>query len=209
MRAKVPMLDDAWNAIDEQAKSQAFTVSGVAQLDLVADVWRALDEALATGATLDDFQEAIEDELTSAWGESVANPGARIETIFRTNAQTAFNAGRVQLMSDPDVLADRPFWMFDAVMDSRTSDLCETCDETVRPADDPWWRQHTPPLHFNCRSSITSLTPEQAQKMGIDTHGPPAMPDQGFGRTPALAAWGPRPTDYPADLWQEYQEKNR
>lgn len=208
LRAKAPALVDLWDDVDTLLDEQAFTLSGVAQLDLVADVLRALDETLASGGTLDDFKDVVEEQLTDAWAGTVKNPAWRIETIFRTNAQTAFMAGRMAAMTDPDIISDHPYWLFDAIDDDRECDICEPCDGTVRPADDPWWTQHTPPLHHNCRCGITSLSHEQAARMGIAPHGPPARAADGFGALPTLAAWAPSASDYPQDLWRAYQDKN-
>lgn len=71
-------------------------------------------------------------------------------TIFRTNVQSAYNAGAYQQRNDPAVRKRRPFWQFRAIQDARTSDLCRPLDGIVRPADDPWWKTHTPPLHHQC-----------------------------------------------------------
>ena len=47
---------------------------------------------------------------------------------------------------DPDIVQIRPYRLFGAVMDSRTSAVCEACDGTVLPVDDPWWRDTFRPV---------------------------------------------------------------
>jgi len=74
-------------------------------------------------------------------------------TIFRTNVQTAFSHGRVRQMRDPAVTALRPFWLYDAITDGRQTDICDARDGVLLPADDPWWLNNTPPLHFNALES--------------------------------------------------------
>jgi len=109
-------------------------------------------------------------------------------TIFRTNVQTAFSHGRVRQMSDPAVLALRPFWLFDALIDGRQTDICEARNGVLLPATDPWWRENTPPLHFCCRSGIRSLRKSQAARRGGERR--PDLdiepPGDGFGAAPSL-----------------------
>ena len=208
-REKLPYTDEEYAQLDESAQEQAFRVAGVAQLDIVADVYNAIDEAIATGTALDDFKKIVGDELEHAWGGTVEDPGWRIETIFRTNIQSAYAAGRYAQMTDPETLADRPFWTFSTIEDGRECDICEPCDEVVLPADDPWWHTHHVPLHFNCRCEAHSLTTDEAKKRGVDAVGPPVEADEGFGAPPKLASWEPHKDEYPSELWKELEAKGK
>lgn len=181
-RERLPITDDEFEALENASHRTSFVVSGVAQLDIVTDVWEALDRAIENGDDLDDFKDAVEESLLSAWGEDVDNPAHRIETIFRTNLQSAYGAGRHKQMTDPDVLEDHPIWQFDAILDGRTTEVCQACDNTKLPADNPWWKTHNPPLHHKCRSGVITMTKEEAGKL---TKKPPsAKPSDGFGEAP-------------------------
>jgi SPP1 gp7 family putative phage head morphogenesis protein len=201
-RARTPMTAAEFRALDDAMKAQAFTVAGVAQLDVVAEVWRSLDHAIAAGRTFEEWKSEVGGQLERAWGGE--NPN-RLATIFRTNVQSAYSAGRWAQMTDPDVLAVQTHWQFDAVIDDATTEVCEECDGTVLPAGDAWWHRHNPPLHFSCRSGITTLTADAAKDLGISATGPSAAPDDGFGHSPdgGVPAWKPNPDDYPAALWNE------
>jgi SPP1 gp7 family putative phage head morphogenesis protein len=193
-REKVPMTREDWDALEESARQRAFMVSGVAQLDLVAEVYASIDKAIAEGKVIDDFRDDVAAKLYDAWGRE--EPW-RLETILRTNIQTAYSAGRYD--QQQEVKDDRPFWEYSAVMDSRTSDICAELDGKVLPADDPFWDSHNPPLHFNCRSTIISLTEEQANRKGVDS--PPAIKAQdGFGAAPGEDDWEANAAGYPAAL---------
>jgi SPP1 gp7 family putative phage head morphogenesis protein len=199
-RKRVPMSDAQWEALTLAEREFAFKVSGVAQADLVNDAWTAIDRAIRDGTTLEDFKREVGGQLEAAWGRE--DP-ARLETVFRTNTQSAYNGGRHEVMSHPEVKKARPFLRFDAVIDARTSDACDALDGTVRPADDPFWHTHHPPLHFNCRSILTPLTPDEADDEGVTKGPPPAdgEPDEGFGRPPTVGGdFEPRPADYPAPI---------
>lgn len=186
-RNRVPLTRAEWDQLEERARRRAFTVSGVAQQEVLEDVYAELLKAVEEGADFQSFKDAVGEKLERSWGKKGAT---RIETIFRTNVQSAYAAGRYAQLTDPDVLQARPFWMYDAVLDSRTSGVCRSLDGTVRPADDPFWDRNIPPRHFNCRSALRSLTRQQAEARGVTEALPSAPPAAGFGSRPDPEAWG-------------------
>lgn len=181
---------DEFRRLDTASAQRAFTVANVAQLDLVVDVHKAIDAAVAKGTTLADFKKEIGPRLAAEWQGTVKNPGARLETIFRTNVQIAYGAGRYQQAAQ--VADRRPYWRFDGLKDSRQSKICRPLSGVIRRWDDPWWKSRIPPLHFQCRSSFTTLTESQARRLGITTDEKlPRDPDgsligaqEGFGAAP-------------------------
>jgi uncharacterized protein with gpF-like domain len=144
--ARTPMTRGQWDELSARAQRKAFMVSGVARGDVLNDVFKSIDRAIATGATLGDFRKAVQRKLEESWQGSVANPAWRTEVIFRNNVQSSYNAGRIQQMRDPDVADVRPYWMFDAILDARVSEICEPFAGTILPMDHPWWKTHTPSL---------------------------------------------------------------
>lgn len=194
---RVPMPKAEFEALDQQAREYAFTVAGAAQADLVAEVYEAVGRAIENGTTLDDFKAEVGGKLSEAWG---GERPARLETIFRTNVQTAYSEGRHAVFSAPAVKEARPYLRFDTIDDDRRDEDCADCDGVVLPQDDPWWAAHTPPLHFNCRCSFVALSPEEAGEEGIDKRGPGVEADEGFGGRPSEEGsdWVPDLRDYPA-----------
>lgn len=180
-RERVPMTDAEFADLMESERQRAFWVAGVTQARAVQDVMDALDRAIEHGTTLEDFKAEVGGTLAEAWG---GEDSGRLETVFRTNVMQAYNDGRAVVFADPEVKKARPYLRFDAVGDSRTSEICEALDGKVLPADDPFWRTHSPPLHPNCRSILTSLSDAEAAGEGI-TRGRPdtggAAPADGFG----------------------------
>ena len=166
-----------------RAKSRAFWIAGVAQLDLVQQVFDAIDVALEAGVPLADFKKSVRTALASAWGKD--NPH-RIETIYRNAVQGSYNAGRYRQMRD--VQRRRPFWLFDAIRDSRNSTICRTRDGTILPADDPWWLSNWPQLHHRCRSTVRALRESDARRRGVSERAPTVgvedEPQRGFGTAP-------------------------
>ena len=197
-RKRDPMSSDDYDALEEGEADHAWTVAAAAQADLVADVFDAIESAIENGDTLEDFQDTVSDRLAEAWGGP--NP-ARIETIFRTNVNSAYNEGRHAIFSAPKVKEARPYFRFDVIDDDRLDDVCADCGGVILPQDDPWWDEHLPPLHFNCRCSFTALSEDEARDAGgADDEGPDADADDGFGDAPNEDGedWQPDEGDYPA-----------
>lgn len=206
-RKRVSIPKAIFSALRAESRRKAFTIANVAKLDLVHQAWKALDSAIAKGTTLEDFKKEVGPALRAAWAGSVDDPAWRLETIFRTNVQHAYSAGRYRQATTPEVIEDRPVWMFDAILDGRETEFCKACDGTKRPADDPWWNDHYPPAHYNCRSSVITLTEEQAGKL---SKAPTIAAQDGFGKAPTdTDAWTPDVSKYPEELQKLLEEKTR
>jgi SPP1 gp7 family putative phage head morphogenesis protein len=209
-RKRVPMTDSQYARLVLLANGRAFTLAGVAQLDMVADVQRSIDRALSSGESFGDWKRKIKARLLNAWRRNdaePANPGWRLETIFRTNVQRAYSAGRHEQLSDPVIMQARPYRMYDAIIDQRTTEICQERNGTILPADDPWWDTNWPPLHFACRAGVRSLRQSQAERRGITSAPTTEEPQDGFGLAPTSETFEPSPSNYPPDLWAAYQAR--
>lgn len=146
-RSRVPMTREMVDALGGYSGSRAWTITGVAQLNIVQDVHESLARAIEKGTPLKQWQDEIEKTLTDAWGRQNA---PRIETIYRNATQQALNAGRWREMQDPDIKAIRPFGFFDAIDDLKTSDFCRRWNKTVLPLDEFAKRRACPQCHHRC-----------------------------------------------------------
>lgn len=145
--------------------------------------------------------------LSTAHGYFTINGLYTGNTIYRTNVQLAYNAGRHQQMTEPALLKVRPFWQFDAILDNRVTLMCEQADGTILPAEHPWWQTNYPPRHFGCRSVVRSIRKSQAERKGI-TKTPSTEPSQdGFGLTPDAAEWKPDTKKYPPEIRKELEAR--
>lgn len=200
-RARVPMIDPEWRALEAEVRERAWWVAGAAQADLVQQVFDAIDSAIENGTAFADFKSDVGDELSAAWQGTVANPAARLATVFRTNLMTAYNAGRYAQNTHPAVAKHLPIWRFDDITDNRECPICRACHGVMLQSDDPWWKTHHSPLHHQCRCIQTAMTTEDAdEEGGPDDEGPDVDADDGFGRAPSLLAWEPSVADYSDDI---------
>jgi SPP1 gp7 family putative phage head morphogenesis protein len=206
-------------------------VGGVARMDLCEGIHKAVLAAIEDGETLADFQGRV-GEIFQAQGFTAAEEGFgawRMETIFRTNIQTAYNVGRYNQMKD--MKDEFPYWEYDAVNDSNTRPEHAALDGKVFPTDDPFWDTWYPPNGYNCRCGVNPVHKYAAEEEGlkIETDDPtgkliepidaagnklparPLMPDPGFATNPAKQSWQPDLGKYPDELRKQYgkEEKNR
>jgi hypothetical protein len=177
-RAKVNTPTRAWDDLRHGAHARAWSVAGVQADDMLADIRRAMDKAIAQGTTLDEFRRDIA-PLLGELGWADRGPGYvgwRTRVIYETNMRTAYAAGRYAQMTDPDVLAARPFWRYrhSGKRDARKQH--RAWDGLVLRADDPFWQTHYPPNGWGCGCYVQSLGPRdlaRAGKTGPD-EAPPA-----------------------------------
>jgi SPP1 gp7 family putative phage head morphogenesis protein len=50
-----------------------------------------------------------------------------------------------------------PLMQFDAVLDDKTTAICQSLDGVIKPIDDTLWDLYFPPNHWGCRSDVRSL----------------------------------------------------
>ncbi len=200
---KVPMSRKAFNALAEDDRVKAFIVTGMAKADMVNAMYESIGEALETGQTMKSWKKGIQDLFKKKGWTSPAP--FRLDNIFRTNIQTAYQTGRYkQLM---DVVESRPYWQYSAVNDSRTRETHAALHGRVIKAKDPFWDTFYPPNGYRCRCTVKSLSERQMKRKGLKAEKIepgtlleipmgrrkgaviPVMPDKNFNTNPAKAYW--------------------
>ena len=168
-RSKALMTYEAFESDVLANHTKTFTLAGVADIDVIDHVFSELDKAIAIGTDFREFKASCAASLEQAWGGTVANPGWRLETIFRTNVQSAYQAGRYKEAREGQ--SDRPFGLFSDVQDDRESDICGDIGDDIRgkaiSLDDPIWDKVWPPNHHDCRSDVVTLTEAEANEQGV------------------------------------------
>lgn len=225
--SRVPITKADLATLTEEQRKLAFTIAGVNQLSVVQTVLDGLKRAVGDNQPIGEFRKEMKAQLKGDWTKAASH---KLHVIFVTNVQTAYNAGRHTQLTDPDVLATRPFWVFDAVLDHRTSKICSGLSGLTLPADDPAWDGNHPPLHHLCRSGIRSLSKRAGEKRGVTEDIPEhqrknlsnqpgekrkaediPLPKRspGFGKTPGAPPFKPSKADYDPAAWSSYQRKQK
>lgn len=203
-RARVPMTEDEFADLTAEARHKAFTVADLTNLEAVRTVHEEIAGALEHGRGLDDFKRRVKEKLGK-----LSPDGYHLETVLRNNTQTAYNTGRYYQLTDPSVVALRPYWEYDSVLDTRTTQICIDRDGVILPQSDPFWITNYPPLHHRCRASIRALrTSEVERRGGQTTDIPGTVADEGFGKAPPYRSDPPAPdvSRYEPGVWEAYQK---
>ena len=168
-RAKGYAISWNWQQTLQEANARAFTVAKVSSLDLLTDIRKAVDQALAEGRTEKWFEKTLTPVLQKAgwWGsfktdrydgrEQTVRLGspARLRLIYRQNLQGAYMAGRWQ--EQARLARARPYLQYVAVLDQNTRDSHRALHGKVYRFDDPIWRTHYPPNGWGCRCRVRQL----------------------------------------------------
>ena len=118
-----------------------------------ADIYLMLENAVRGQVPPQMVRKQIEDYLIQG---GAFRPGLA-GTIVDTSLSFAYNESRMSLFNkvvDPTGRTPGSItgYVFNAQLDSRTTDICSSLDGKAFAADDPSLPQ--PPLHYNCRSQL-------------------------------------------------------
>ena len=204
-----PITPGEYAALSKAAQAQAFTVSRVTGMDVIMDMHKAIEKAIAEGETLAMFQGRMKD-IMAARGWEGLTPW-HLDTIFRNNVQTAYNVGRYRQMID---MEDRfPYWEYDAVNDSRTRPPHASLDGKIYASNHPFWDTWYPPNGHKCRCGANPVHKYIVEEEGlkIETEYPiDIAPDPGWDHNPAKEPWEPDLSKYPPELVDQYEgERDR
>lgn len=177
----------AFDRLAAAAKRRAFTVAGLARKDMLATAHDELAKAIEAGVDLRTFSKALASRFDAA-GWTRLNP-SHVETVFRTNVMGAYSDGRRAQMTQPAVIAARPYWQILGVTDSRTRPTHAAAIGKVLPADDPFFGRSGPPFGFNCRCRFVSRSAADLARLGLTpTIGAQlrGLPDEGWNTSGSL-----------------------
>lgn len=139
----------AFDRLSARAKEKAFTIGKGASKDMISVAKDELSKALVDGDDLRLFSARLEDRFESA-GFVKLNP-SHVETIFRNGTMGAYASGRHEQMTQPAVLAARPYWQIKGPNDQRKRPAHKAALDKVVRADDPAWKRGMrPPWGHNC-----------------------------------------------------------
>ncbi|EHV4141513.1 phage head morphogenesis protein [Salmonella enterica] len=173
-----------WYDVQAQAHAKAFTVAGVLKLDILADIQNGLKPALNDGDTERDIERKLlplleqkgwvgkglvaDPETGELWGKRLTP--RRIGTIFSTNIQSSYAAGRwKQQVANK---TERPYWQRVAVMDLHTRPRHALLNGFTAAADSPVWDYFYTPDGYGCRCRIRAFTRAQVEARGFAVHEP-------------------------------------
>lgn len=159
----------------EQLRIEAGAISQEAFEDIIDETRQALNKSQDEGTPYEEAIGVAVLLLLSRWGR---DKGVRNWLITMQNSINQFAAGR-QLVQQRDGTVYE-YWLYDAILDPQTTQICRSYNGTIKHRSDPWWTGRYPPNHFGCRSGVRALTAEQAVARGITLNPSNVLPAAGF-----------------------------
>ncbi len=165
LRDKIDMPTATWTDLWQAEHSRAFTVAGAMSDALVADFHDAIDKAISSGETIDDFRRDFDDIVARYGWDYNGSRNWRSRVIFDTNMSTAYAAGRWQQIQQ--VKDQRPYLRYVHLEgQAHPRPLHEDWDGTILPVDDEWWLTHYPPNGWFCHCTVQSLSQDDLDRYG-------------------------------------------
>ncbi len=172
-RRKVNLPTERYDDLMRAAHVRAFTVAGVTRDDMLADYRAAVDRARAQGTGFEEFRRSFDDIVDrTGWAfhaqgsteEERRNWRARV--IYNTNMRTSYMAGRYAQMTEPSVLAYRPYWQYRHNYARHPRQQHLAWNGNVWMASDPIWRLIFPPNGWGCNCDVVALNARQFAALG-------------------------------------------
>jgi SPP1 gp7 family putative phage head morphogenesis protein len=173
-----------WHEMRDEAHAQAFTVAKAARLDILTDIRAGIEAALKEGRSERQFIRDLTPILQKkGWWGKAHDPETgevildakgrrirqgsprRLSTIYRTNVQSAYMAGRWKAAEAAK--RTHPYLQYVAVMDSRTRPTHAAMNGRAFAVDDPIWHTHYPPNGYNCRCRTRPMTRRALEREGV------------------------------------------
>lgn len=169
----------------EHLRHEAWTLSKISDVEQIEQVKQSLVKALAEGKSFREWQQALTPGM-------LALPRHYQETVFRTAMLSSYNGAKWTHFRAH--IGRRPILRYIAVNDHRTRPAHHALHGLMMPVEDERWANLSPPLGFNCRCSLVSLSDKQAKALGY-SGAPEKLPtwedDHGVSHTAAAdKGWG-------------------
>jgi SPP1 gp7 family putative phage head morphogenesis protein len=162
---KLLIPSDKWDDLVGPIHAKAFTVAGATKLQLVQDLYQAVQNSILDGTTITQFRKDFDSIVAKHGWSYKGKRGWRTSVIFRTNKRSSYMAGhwaQFQRLKE-----QRPYLMYLTVGDERVRDSHKKWHRRVAHIDDPIWKQIFPPNGWLCRCFVRSLSKADLDEMGI------------------------------------------
>lgn len=157
----------AWTDLYAAEHDWAFVVAGATRRDLLTDMRGAVEKAIATGRTLEQFRTDFDKIVGQHGWEYNGGRAWRTRTIFETNLRQSYNAGREAQMADPELRKKRPYGLYRHGDSANPRPQHLAWNGTVLPLDDAWWTTHTPQNGWGCKCKKFMVSARDAERMGL------------------------------------------
>lgn len=165
LRSKLSTPTERWADVWGEAHNRAFMVAGAMEKDLLSDLRQAVDDAIAKGISLNQFQKDFGNIAAKhGWAYNGTEPW-RAHIIYDTNMRQSYNAGReAQMMNNQ---ARRPYGLYRHGDSLNPREQHLKWHDLVLPLDDPFWLTHSPQNGYGCKCKKFSLSEADLKRRGL------------------------------------------
>lgn len=168
-----------WHETLDAVNARSFTAAKAARIEILQALKAELKSTLVNGGSEKKFIDNLTPFLQKEgwWGKQVIVDRAgnaqmvqlgsprRLKTIFRTNLQSAYMAGRYKAMMQAK--ETHPYWRYVAILDSRTRPSHRALDGRVFSVDDGFTDVGYPPNGYKCRCRAVAMSRAALKRDGI------------------------------------------
>lgn len=163
-----------------QWETTALQVLDATSIEIETKLRTTVNTLISGGATVNQATGLLQSTFDSL-GLTPANP-FQLETIFRTQSQIAYQAGRWKVDQDPDIQEILWGYEYFTVEDNRVRPEHAALHGTILPKDHQFWSTFWPPNGWNCRCQVLPVfQPAPIKNPPVD-----AAPDEGFSFNPGV-----------------------
>lgn len=166
-QAREPIPAEIFYSLSDEARARAFTAIRLWDEHAVQAAAVSIKKGLEEGLSQSEWRERFWKDIAARYGGGADDSGY-VATVFRTNVQAGYAAGRYgEMFSDLQMELD-PYVMYDAIGDDRTRPEHRALDGKVFRKDDMDARRYFPPIGFNCRCSLIPMSDEDVANGGYE-----------------------------------------
>lgn len=184
--SRQPELTESSEQVQEVYARHGFALAQSSDLRITQKIQQALADFARKGIPEPEGTQILAaiDDFTRAYAQ----------TVYRTNLNTSYTAGRFKQAQDTDVAEVIGAFQYVAILDSTVRPNHRAAHGLIASQFDAVWETFSPPLGFNCRCGVKLVDKFSLKQRGlIQPNGivlrvspanfSEAFPDSGFGRT--------------------------
>ena len=177
-RDKLNLPTAAFDDLVGAAHAKAFVSAGAYQAELLAELRQMTERAIVGGMDIREFRKQFRPLVERyGWQLKGGGPAWRSDLIWRTNINTAYQAGRWQQFEEGGI--DYLKYVHnDRVRNPRPHHVA--MDGTVLPRTDPFWEKNYPPNGWGCKCRAVAALPGEIEQAGGRPGGWESMADSGW-----------------------------
>jgi len=187
---KIGMTAAVYEKLVRDIEARAYAIAGIEQAAMAKEIRTLILSSILNGDDVKAFRFKLQEFSVKYEKPTYGGIGKtgdvildyHAETMYRTNVMREYNNGRFKQLQDPDVAEVFPALQLSAIIDGRQRSTHGKADGLVFMADDPIWKQLTPPNGFNCRCTIIPVNAFDFTRDMLNSYDdiPSGYPDPNF-----------------------------